>query len=134
MYAVLLAGCLATGVVLASCSSDDGATTGSQQTAESQPVGATTSSPSPTGSGVTDSSSGGPATTAPRSGEMLFASYCAGCHGNDGKAQFAPTVVGLSAIAVKTAAEEGTGSMPGFADRLSAADIDAVVAYVGTLK
>jgi mono/diheme cytochrome c family protein len=124
---VALAACLAIAGVLTSCDGGSSATTGASHTAVTQPAGATTLSPSP-------ATSGGPATTAPRTGAVLFAGYCAGCHGNDGKAKLAPTVVGLAAATVKTATKKGTGSMPGFADRLSAADIDAVVAFAGTLK
>ncbi len=132
--AIVLAACLVVAGVLTSCDGGSSATTGSPQTAVSQPAGATTSSPTPATSGGSDSSSGGPATTIARSGAILFASYCAGCHGNDGKAKLAPTVVGVAAATVRTAVEKGTGSVPGFADRLSTADIDAVVAFVGTLK
>jgi mono/diheme cytochrome c family protein len=45
-----------------------------------------------------------------------------------------PVVDWADEATVRTAAEKGTGSVPGFADRLSTADIDAVVAFVGTLK
>lgn len=124
--ALVLVACLAVAGVLTSCDSGSSTTTGASQTAVSQP-GATTISPSP-------ATSGGPATTTPRTGAILFASYCAGCHGNDGKANLAPTVVGVPTTTVKAATQKGIGSMPGFADRLSAADIDAVVAFVGTLK
>ncbi|MCJ7795864.1 MAG: cytochrome c [Thermoleophilia bacterium] len=132
--AMVLAACLAVAGLLTSCDGGSSPTTGSPQTEVSQPAGATTSSPVPATSGGSDSSAGGSATTVPRAGAMLFASYCAGCHGNDGKAKLAPTVVGVAAATVKAATEKGTGSMPGFTDRLSPADIDAVVAFVGTLK
>lgn len=124
---MVLAACLAVAVVLTSCDSGSSTTIGAPQTTASQFAGATTSSPSP-------SISGGSATTTPRAGALLFASYCAGCHGNDGKAKLAPTVVGIAAATVKATTQKGAGSMPGFADRLSAADLDAVVEFVGTLK
>jgi len=124
---LVLVACLAVAGVLSSCNSGSSTSTSAPQTTVSQPAGVTTSSPSP-------SASGGPATSVARTGAMLFASYCAGCHGNDGKANLAPTVVGVPAATVKAAAQKGAGSMPAFTDRLSAADIDAVVAFVGTLK
>lgn len=124
---IVLAAWLAVVGVLTSCDGGSSATTSSRQTTASQSAGPTTSSPSPT-------TSGGSATTAPRTGAVLFASYCAGCHGNDGKAKLAPTVVGVGATTIKTIAEKGKGSMPAFADRLSAADIDAIAAFVGTLR
>jgi len=133
-YAIVLTACLAVAGLLTSCAGGSSTTTGAPQTSVSQPAGTTTSSPSPATSGGSDSSAGGSATTVPRAGAVLFANYCAGCHGNDGKANLAPTVVGVAAATVKAVTEEGTGSMLGFTDRLSSADIDAVVAFVGTLK
>jgi mono/diheme cytochrome c family protein len=142
--AFVLAACLVLAGAVTSCG--DGATTtsGAAQTSVTGPAGATTSSPSTTSPSTTSPSTAtsagsgspptAPATTAPRTGAVLFASYCAGCHGNDGKAKFATTIVGVAPATVKAATEKGTGSMPGFAERLSAADIDAVVTFVGTLK
>lgn len=76
----------------------------------------------------------GTTTTATRTGALLFAQYCAGCHGNDGRSNLTPTVVGVDAATVKAAMEKGTPSAPAFTDRLSPDDIDAVVTFVGTLN
>ena len=135
--AFLLAVCLVLAGVMTSCG--DGSTTpsGATPTSVTSPAGATTSSPSATSPSTATSAGSSPTapvTTAPRTGAALFASYCAGCHGDDGRAKFATTIVGVAPATVKTTTEKGKGSMPGFADRLSAADIDAVVAFVGTLK
>lgn len=76
-------------------------------------------------------------TTAPvvvRSGDALFAVYCAGCHGSDGKAKFSPTVVGVDAERVKSMVTDGSGDMEGYGGRLSPEEIQAIVDYVVTLK
>ena len=65
---------------------------------------------------------------------ILPARDCGDWHGTDGSANLVPTVVGAHAGTGKTAPQKGVKSRPGCADRLSAADIDAVVAVVGTLK
>jgi mono/diheme cytochrome c family protein len=137
--AFVLAACLVLAGTVTSCGDGSTTTSGAAQTSVTSPAGATTSSPSTTSPSTATSANSGssqtaPATTAPRTGAVLFASYCAGCHGNDGKAKFATAIVGVAPAIVRTATEKGKGSMPGFADRLSAADIDAVVAFVGTLK
>lgn len=77
------------------------------------------------------------ATAAPavaRSGSDLFSVYCAGCHGEDGKAKFSPTVVGVDAERVKTMVTDGSGDMKGYGGHLSSEDIQAIVDYVVTLK
>ncbi len=131
---LLLVACLVLAGAVASCGDGSTTTSGASQTSVTGPAGATTSSPGPATSVGSGSSTAASATTVPRTGAVLFASYCAGCHGNDGKAKFATTIVGVAPATVKAATEKGKGSMPGFADRLSAVDIDAVVTFVGTLK
>ena len=84
--------------------------------------------------GAKKPSGGGGAAPAP-SGKELFTSSCAGCHtlsdaGASGTVgpdldQLAP-----DAATVAAAVKSGTGSMPAFEGRLSAAEIQAVADYV----
>ena len=67
----------------------------------------------------------------------LFANYCAGCHGADGKGGFGSDLssssykYGKDAEAVRASIAEGRGGgkMPGFGGQLSAAEIDALVDF-----
>ena len=66
----------------------------------------------------------------------LFANNCAGCHGADGKGGFGSDLssasykYGKSAAEIKTSIAQGRGGkMPGFDEKLSAAEIDALVDY-----
>ncbi|MBI2168915.1 MAG: cytochrome c [Actinobacteria bacterium] len=66
----------------------------------------------------------------------LFAQHCSGCHGDEGQGGFGPRLAGG---AVKTSypneadqvkfVTDGFGPMPAFGERLSEAEIEAVVAY-----
>jgi mono/diheme cytochrome c family protein len=80
---------------------------------------------------------GGPATTTttmpgspPPSGADVFAESCGVCHGASGG-----DLVGHSLTDAELASfiSRGIGSMPGFASRLSPAQLDAVVAYLSSL-
>jgi mono/diheme cytochrome c family protein len=82
-----------------------------------------------------DSSADTPA-AGPPDGAAVFASNCAGCHGPSGGGGVGPALAGgavvdafpdeADQIAVVT---DGRGGMPAFGGRLSADEIEAVVAY-----
>lgn len=76
-------------------------------------------------------------------GAAVFKAKCAGCHGVDGtKAMPAmgvkpintSDVKGKGAAALNTEISNGVGKMPGFAGKLGADEISAVVDYVLALK
>jgi mono/diheme cytochrome c family protein len=79
-------------------------------------------------------------TTVVLSGEAVYANRCAGCHGGDGSGGLGPQLSGgrmvaefpdiADQIAVIT---KGRGGMPGFGDKLSAAEIAAVAEYERSL-
>lgn len=66
----------------------------------------------------------------PPSGSAVFAQSCAGCHGAGGG-----NLVGhlLTDAQLRSVTVNGRGSMSGFGNRLSSAQIDAVVAYLSSL-
>ena len=83
------------------------------------------------------------------SGADVYGDFCASCHGADGKAHTpAGKKVGAKDLTQSTLPdaaiiaqitngkknERGVEKMPAFKDRLSAADISAVAAYVKTLR
>jgi mono/diheme cytochrome c family protein len=83
--------------------------------------------------GDTQSESTGAATTAPvasatatgsADGAAVWSAQCDGCHQN------AAEVSGREAAEVQSVVENGAEGMPGFADTLSAAEIQAVSQYV----
>ena len=90
---------------------------------------------------VTPASNGGtPTTAAGINGAQVFASSCSGCHGSNGAGGVGPRFAGGAAkklvpneqtmIVVVT---QGTGAMPAFGNRLSDAEIAAVVSYIRSL-
>jgi cytochrome c551 len=72
-------------------------------------------------------------------GEALYSDECASCHGGDGGGGLGPSLQDLESsfpdqsevVAIVT---DGSGSMPGFGDDLSAEEIDAIVAYIYTFS
>jgi len=66
----------------------------------------------------------------------LYSANCAACHGAGGAGGFATDLTGdytygKDADNIRTSIADGRGDMmPGFADNLSAAEIDALVAYL----
>jgi mono/diheme cytochrome c family protein len=70
-------------------------------------------------------------------GEALYNDECASCHADDGGGGLGPSLQNLESsfpdqsevVAIVT---DGSGSMPGFGDDLSADEIDAIVAYIYT--
>ncbi len=77
--------------------------------------------------------------SAPPTGESLYRSNCAACHGGSGQGASGPTLVGDDATPytdeeLATVIAEGIGSMPGFADRLEADEIDMIVDHIRTLQ
>ena len=72
------------------------------------------------------------------SGEAIFATRCARCHGTDGGGGFGPALAGVVTDRFPDAADEvvvvtnGSGAMPSFADSLTPEQIEAVVEYTRT--
>ncbi|MCZ7664123.1 MAG: cytochrome c [Thermoleophilia bacterium] len=67
-------------------------------------------------------------------GQTLYERVCAGCHGTDGRAKFAPVLVGVDPGTIDKAIRESKGSMAGIGDRLADQEITAIVEYAGTLQ
>lgn len=79
-------------------------------------------------------------------GGAIFKSKCAMCHGPDGKGQTAMGKslklkdLGSAEVQKMTNAElqkvitDGKGKMPSYKDKLDQASIDAVIAFIRTLK
>lgn len=77
----------------------------------------------------------------PGQGENLYAQHCAACHGAAGQGGIGPALTGAdfsygrSAEAVAESIRNGRpGGMPAFGNQLSAAEIDALTAFVLGLK
>jgi len=75
-----------------------------------------------------------------RDGAAVFGDECAACHGTDGAGGVGPTLSGGAVVAAfpdaadqTTVVVEGRGGMPSFGDRLSEAEIAAVVEYTRSL-
>jgi mono/diheme cytochrome c family protein len=110
MIAVVVVVLVAT-LVLASCGGDSTTTTAA-------PAGPTTTAagPATTAGGATTTAAGGTVDAA-----ALYAQYCVGCHKD------LPTG---SVDDQKAVIEKGKESMPGFADKMTAAQIAALAAWV----
>ncbi len=77
------------------------------------------------------------ATAPPVDGTALFAANCAGCHGADAAGGFGTDLTaatyqyGKSAAEIRQSIADGRGdNMPGFAEQLSAAEIDQLVDFL----
>jgi mono/diheme cytochrome c family protein len=74
----------------------------------------------------------------PATGQAIFATRCASCHGADGGGGFGPTLAGVVVQRYPNAADQeavvanGRGSMPSFAGSLTPEQITAVVTYTRT--
>jgi len=74
----------------------------------------------------------------PDTGQAIFATRCASCHGADGGGGFGPTLAGVVVSRYPDPADQeavvsnGRGSMPEFKGSLTPAQITAVVAYTRT--
>jgi mono/diheme cytochrome c family protein len=69
-------------------------------------------------------------------GEAIFATRCASCHGDDGGGGFGPALAGGVVVSRFPDADDqaaivanGRGSMPSFADSLTPEQVTAVVEY-----
>jgi cytochrome c oxidase cbb3-type subunit 3 len=78
-----------------------------------------------------------PPAAEPADAEALFAANCAGCHGADATGGFGSDLTaadyqyGKSAAEIRQSIVSGRGTaMPGFAEQLSAAEIDALVDFL----
>jgi len=84
-------------------------------------------------------SAGSPTTTttlpADASGGVLYASACASCHGSAGEGGIGPALddAPRNAAVVAAVTADGIGTMPGFADQLTPAQIQRVAAYAAGL-
>ncbi len=65
-------------------------------------------------------------------GAAIYAESCANCHGPDGEGGLGPNLrtAVLSRDELTDAVNQGKGTMPGFADRISPDDVAALVAFV----
>lgn len=67
-------------------------------------------------------------------GAPLYASNCAGCHGEDGKGgSFDEAVTGSSENKVASIVLSGDGSMPSYQDKLSDQEIANIIAHINKL-
>ncbi len=65
------------------------------------------------------------------SGETVFSSNCAGCHGADGTGSSAPSIAGEDERnEIIEVVYQGEDEMPGFGDTLTSQEIADVAAYV----
>ena len=81
---------------------------------------------------TTTTAAGGSTTTAsPGSGAGLYVANCSGCHGAGGGNLVGR---GLSSAQIGAITTQGGGGMPAFGSTLSAADIDAIAAYLVSLE
>ena len=70
-------------------------------------------------------------------GPSVFAASCAQCHGFSGEGGAGPQIAGRFDGRASTAAKQVGGggiTMPAFRSKLTAAEIDAVAAYVASLR
>jgi mono/diheme cytochrome c family protein len=68
------------------------------------------------------------------SGEALYLTACASCHGTDGAGQPGiadPIPAGITELEVRSVIRNGVGAMEGFPD-LPAAQVEAIAEYVTT--
>jgi mono/diheme cytochrome c family protein len=78
-----------------------------------------------------------PAGTLANQGYKLFLLNCAHCHGDDARGDEGPDLHGVtkSDARITSMIQNGVkGEMPKFASKLSAADVQALIAFVRTLK
>jgi len=82
-----------------------------------------------------------PPMAAAQSAADTYKAKCAGCHGADGsksmmgaKPLSGADVQGMSDADLTAAITKGKGKMPAYGDKLSAAQIKDLVAYIRTLK
>jgi len=78
-----------------------------------------------------------PAGTQAHQGYTLFLMNCAHCHGNDARGDEGPSLYDLrksDARITKLVKEGIKGEMPRFGTKLNDADIQALIAYLRTLK
>ena len=74
----------------------------------------------------------------PETGQAIFATRCAACHGADGGGGFGPALAGVvvqrypNPIDQAAVVAKGRGAMPSFADSLTPEQIAAVVEYTRT--
>ena len=94
--------------------------------------------PKPTaGSGATESLVVPSAGTQERQGYTLFMQNCAHCHGNDARGDEGPNLHGVAKSDARIAymIKNGVkGEMPKFGAKLTDADVQALIAFVRSLK
>lgn len=71
-------------------------------------------------------------------GKTIYTANCVKCHGDDGKAGIMGAAdlseTTLDKVAIHSIIKDGKGQMAGFSGTLTDAQIDAVIAYVNSLK
>jgi len=77
-----------------------------------------------------------PTPTPTVSGKNVYDKNCSGCHGAGGSGASAPALNtgGWTQAQVLGITKQGAGRMPGYANSLSNAEIQAVAQYVADLK
>jgi mono/diheme cytochrome c family protein len=74
----------------------------------------------------------------PNAGSQVFSAHCAACHGTRGEGELGPRLAGTAERLPSADAAEivrnGRGRMPPFAAALTTAEVDAVVAYIRSLR
>ena len=86
---------------------------------------------------------GATAVSAAEDGKALYEAKCASCHGKDGTAKAMakgsrsfndPAFQSESVDAIVKVTADGKGKMPGYKDKLSADQMQAIAAHIKTLK
>lgn len=90
------------------------------------------------GAGKTPAGTGSTAKTQlVATGRTLYVANCAGCHGKDAQGQIGPTLHKLGdpdAKVLRHIANGFAGKMPAYKDKLTAAQLNALVAYTQSLE
>ena len=71
-----------------------------------------------------------------KKGKIVYSDMgCAGCHGNEGQGDSAPSLKGKSAATIKNVVRSGLNAMPSFdAASLSDADLNHIITFLGSGK
>ena len=70
-------------------------------------------------------------------GRSLFADNCSSCHGDSAEGAFGPSLRSLDtsdSVAIMTIKNGAKGKMPPFGNKLSESNIQAIIAYLHSLK
>ena len=88
--------------------------------------------------GADNGAAGGGATVDAAAAEAIYKQSCVGCHAVDLSGGVGPNLQKaggkLSSEEIKNRITNGVGGMPAFKDKLSSADIDALVSWLASMK